>query len=223
MKTKEIDFYLPRSDVLDIDSFEKLFSNATTSYKFIYFLALLEILKHRNFDVKTQISFTEITVEMLVTAWFPYKHFNLSFGTQDTMTKKIDELPNYTDIFEKGRLRQLLRNKDLDDAVKLTSFVPYRILSPFLKKELVNVDKGAWMIFESAMPAIVNANFEHKMLMYKFDSDIYKDCTSIFFSPIWANYLQKNFAIIHHWTMENWAIYMQKRNPQISDISKKLV
>ena len=41
---------LPQVEGLDISAFSRLFANTTNSYKYIFFLSLLDILSRRNFD-----------------------------------------------------------------------------------------------------------------------------------------------------------------------------
>lgn len=220
---------LPCPENLNIAAFLRLFNNRTNSYKFLFVLSILDILARRNFEVKAPISFHDLTIEMLANAWFPHTFFKLSFGSQDTITKKLDSLVldideavfKFRDI-DKVLLRKAIASNDLNDAYRLMDFVPYRLLIPFLEEELANVDKGKWMVLESAMPSIVNSHFETKKLLYKFDSDNYKECNNILFHPQWSDYIKNNHAIIYSWVSLNWSDYMQKRNPSTPDIADKL-
>lgn len=220
---------LPTSSTLNITALSRLFNNTTNSYKFLFFLSILDILARRNFETKAPISFFDLTVEMLANAWFPSTFFKLSFGTQDTIAKKLDSL--VLDIAEpvfrfrdtdKKLLRKTISTAELGDANRLMEFVPYRLLIPFLEEELKNVDKGKWMVFELAMPHITNRNFDIKNPLYKFDSDNYKECKNIYFNPKWAEYIKLHFSIICGWASWHWLRYMQKRNPSTPGISNKI-
>jgi hypothetical protein len=220
---------LPSSDDLNISALSRLFSNTTNSYKFVFFLSILDILARRNFEVKKPISFFELTVEMLANAWFPHTFFKLSFGTQDTIAKKLDSL--VLEISEpvfrlkdtdKKLLRKSISNAALGDAERLMEFVPFRLLIPFLENELNDVDKGQWMVFELAMPRITNRHFDSKNPLYRFDSDNYRECRNIFFNEKWAKYLERHFSIVYSWVSWHWLRYMQKRNPSTPAISSKL-
>lgn len=224
-----LDTSLPCSDRLNISALSRIFNKSTTSYKFLFFLSLLDILARRNFDASDPISFDDITVEVLANAWFPHTFFKLSFGTQDTIAKKLDSLILDIDesIFkfrdhDKKSLRKAISSTNLGDANRLMDFVPYRLISSFLEDELRNVDKGKWMVFESKMPAITNHYFNIKNPLYKFDSDSYKECKHIYFNKLWVQYLKDNFSIIHAWASWNWLQYMQKRNPSTPSLSNKL-
>ena len=66
---------LPHSDRLDIGALSQLFSHKTNSYKYLFFLSLLQVLKERNFKVHMGIALADLEIEMLVTAWYPHIYF----------------------------------------------------------------------------------------------------------------------------------------------------
>ncbi len=213
------DHSLPPASDLDIGALSALFRHTTNSYKFIFFMALLGLLKRHHFDSSRYYTYDEITVEMLVIAWYPHRFFGLSFGAQDTIAQKIDALELRFSISidrftqDQPALREALHVADLKEAERLMDFVPYRLLIPFLESQLQFIDKGAWMVFERAMPAITNAHFEHARPLYRFDSDDYRECTSIQWHPDWGVYLERHFPTIDGWARSHWLRYMQRRNP----------
>jgi len=220
---------LPRSEHLDTQALSRIFNNTTNSYKFLFLLSIMDILARRNFDVKTPVSFTDLTVEMLSIAWVPHTFFKLSFGKQDSITKKLDslvkELGETAFAFTtkgKEKLRQSLASSSLGKDKELMRYVPFRLLIPFLEDELMDVNKSKGTILENAMPKIANDNFDRKKPLYKFNSDNYKDCESICINTEWSEYLQANFTIIYAWVSWNWLQFMQKRNPSTPNLSKKL-
>jgi hypothetical protein len=220
---------LPKSHGLHIAALSGLFRHTTNSYKFIFFLSLLDLLKRRKFEVLEPFSFSELTIEMLAIAWFPHTFFKLSFGTQDTLAKKLDSLTIDVDSSssrffaeDKRALRSMLERTDLTGAMRLMDFVPYRLLIPFLEQKLRGIDKGAWMVLENAMPRVANENFNELRPLYRFDKSEYKDCRSLFINSEWASYLQSHFSIVYGWASWNWLQYMQKRNPTTPGISNKL-
>ncbi|SDY40831.1 hypothetical protein SAMN05421644_1617 [Allochromatium warmingii] len=209
---------LPSALNLEVDALSKIFQHTTNSYKFVFFLALLELLKLHCFNSKRVFSYNEITIEMLVIAWFPYKFFGLSFGAQDTITQKIDKLElcfsTSIDFFGRDRpnLRKALQKTDLKEAARLMDFVPYRLIIPFLEPQLQLIDKGSWMLFERAMPSITNVNFERARPLYCFDSDDYNKCESIQWHSDWVSYFERHFQAIETWAKSCWLEYMQRRN-----------
>jgi HNH endonuclease len=223
---------LPNSDTLDISALSRLFAKTTTSYKYLYFISLLDILKHRQFEVLSPISFEEIIVEMLVNSWYPHSYFKLSFGTQDKITQKLDSLNleiskpiiKYTDP-DKKLLRKILASQPLNDIVDyLKRYVPFRILGTFLDEELrkheVNLGRGNDL--EKAMPCIAERYFESRKPLYCFNSNEYNNCQSINIHPQWAEYIEKNYMIIRGWASWEWLIYMQNKNPNIPNVINKL-
>ena len=83
--------YLPDSDRLDIEALSGLFRNTTNSYKYLFFLSLLTLIKERNFSIDKGILLRDIESEMLVTAWYPNVFFKLSFGTQDKISLALKQ------------------------------------------------------------------------------------------------------------------------------------
>jgi hypothetical protein len=83
---------LPETEGLNVAAFARLFDKTTTSYKYVFFLSLLDILRRRNFDAEAPISFRELLIEILVNAWYPYTYFKLSFGIQDKIAIKLYSL-----------------------------------------------------------------------------------------------------------------------------------
>ena len=85
---------LPNSDRLNIAALSGLFKKRTNSYKYLFFLSILTLLKNRNFEIDDGISLRDIEIEMLVTAWYPHVFFKLSFGTQDKISFALQLIPS---------------------------------------------------------------------------------------------------------------------------------
>lgn len=95
---------LPHSDQLDIAALSGLFRDKTNSYKYLFFLSLLTLLKDRNFEINDGISLRDIEIEMLVTAWYPHVFFKLSFGIQDKIPSVLTILENVFFCIQTGLL-----------------------------------------------------------------------------------------------------------------------
>ncbi|MCD8485344.1 MAG: hypothetical protein LRZ84_00970 [Desertifilum sp.] len=219
---------LPESDNLNTFALSRLFSRKTTSYKFLFFLSLLDILDRNNFDASSPIEFRELVVGMLVNAWFPHHYFNLSFGTQDKITYKLDSLRlqisesalNLTD-FNKNCLREAINKQNLEDIVAyIVRYVPFRLITPFLKTELkgIDIDHGV----DRETPRLARLYFESHKPLYCFDSTDRSECNAIIIHPEWALYLQQNHFLIREWVCWEWVKYMQARNPKVLDIETQL-
>ncbi len=214
------DARLPESSELNIINLSRIFDNTTNSYKYIFFLSILDILKRRNFDVTTPVTFRELTIEMLANTWFPHTYFRLSFGIQDQITKKLDSLNleitdavlKFTDT-DKQQLRKTIGEQKIDNS--LMKYVPFRLIMPFLEIETKPTKDGGvnpWAVKQSAVayevgdtPYLIN---DHKNF--------------IKLHPLWADYLQKHYAIIRGWAAWEWLQYMQKCNSNVLNLSEKL-
>lgn len=221
---------LPESEQLNIPALSRIFSDTTNSYKYLFFLSLLDILNRRNFEVLSPISFQELIVEMLANAWYPHKFFKLSFGNQDKISQTLDSLDlvieapiiQFKDT-DKKLLRKAIASQDLKSVVShLKRYVPFRLLVPFVQRELKSVSRSKSNQVDMAMPAIVDRCFDGQKPLYRFDAIIHKDCRSIIVHSDWANYIEKHYAIVRGWAAWEWLIYMQKRNPNTPAVVNKL-
>jgi len=235
MSEKSVNYFapgrkqLPSSENVSVSSLAGLFSNTTNSYKYIFFLSILDILKRRNFNISDNIAFEDLIVEILANAWYPHTYFKLSFGKQDQIAKKLESLAleidepvlKFTDT-DKTLLRQSIAAQDLREITrKLVRYVPFRLIAPFFEKEMRSVkDKGNAR--DSAIPKAAEAYFDEKKPLYRFDSEVHSLCSAIIIHPSWASYLQEHYSIVRGWASWEWLEYMQKRNPNTPGLVYKL-
>ncbi|MEH2134326.1 MAG: HNH endonuclease domain-containing protein [Nostoc sp.] len=218
---------LPLSDKVNVTVLSQTFNNITNSYKYLYFLSILDILKRRNFDTLSPISFREIIVEMLATAWYPHNYFKLSFGKQDQIANKLDALDlEITEPIlklkdtDKKLLRVSINNQNLDDIViSINGYVSYRLIRPFFSQEtrgLKDYDVNPTII------SLANNQFDTKKPLYYFNAEDQKNCNAIILHPDWIQYLEENYAIVRGWASWEWLNYMQQRNPSTPNVVNKL-
>ena len=127
---------LPNNQNLPISSLAGIFSNTTATYKFYWFVAIMDIVVK---EQRTKISFWEIIAGMIAESWYPIHYFKLSFGKSDSIFDKSLEIQKEFNIpidLEKEKIKkQLLSN--LNETKKylriFTLNVPYRFLSPWIK------------------------------------------------------------------------------------------
>jgi len=221
---------LPASDHLNIAALSRLFADTTNSYKYLFFLSLLDILNRRHFEVLSPISFEELIVEMLANAWYPHTFFKLSFGKQDKISQKLDSLQlaieepivQFKDP-DKRLLRRSIASQNLADAVShLRRYVPFRLIVPFLGTELEGINRGKGNEVDIAIPAIADRHFKDKKPLYRLDSNTHKNCRSVVVHPDWASYLEQHYVVVRGWLAWEWMGYMQKRNPSTPAIANKL-
>ena len=127
---------LPQNNKLPIHALAGIFDNTTATYKFYWFVALLDIVVKER---KTRISFWEIIAGIVAESWYPIHYFKLSFGKSDSLFVKSFEIQKEFQISiesDKNKVKkQLLDN--LGETKKFlkvfTLNVPYRFLSPWIK------------------------------------------------------------------------------------------
>src|SRR5438046_2185931 len=67
----------------------QVFNDTTNSYKLVWFLAILSLLRRKN---DGDLPLTEIFSEMAAVAWHPVCFFRLSLGRQDKLQEAILEI-----------------------------------------------------------------------------------------------------------------------------------
>lgn len=74
---------LPPSTKLPIEHLATCFNNVTNSYKFYWFLSILEHIKENQAPT---IPIKHLLAAMVATVWYPTNYFRLSFGKQDRLS-----------------------------------------------------------------------------------------------------------------------------------------
>ncbi|MBH8560756.1 hypothetical protein I8748_00785 [Nostoc sp. CENA67] len=226
-KNQLINQDLPLSGQVNVTVLAQIFKDTTNSYKYLYFLSLLDILKRRKFDTLSPISFREIIVEMLANAWYPHKYFKLSFGTQDQIANKLDTLEleitepilKFRDT-DKKLLRNTINNQNIEDTINsINRYVSYRLIRPFFTQEtrgLKDYDVNPTII------NLANNQFNSKKPLYCFNAEDQKNCNAIILHPDWIQYLEQHYTIVRGWAYWEWLNYMQERNPSTPNVVNKL-
>ena len=200
---------LPQNTKLQISSLAGIFSNTTATYKFYWFVALLDIVVKER---KTRISFLEIIAGMVAESWYPIHYFKLSFGKADSLYTQSQLLQQELGIpidENKDGIKQILLDNLANNRVKsllrvFTLNVPYRFLSSWIK---YTYDAD-----------VVNKS-------QKFENDclyaIYSD--EIVINEKWVDYLAEHYSILRDFAFWNLTLFLQKRNPNVPDVPSKLI
>lgn len=218
---------LPKSDRVNVSVLSQIFDNTTTSYKHLFFISILDIIRRRNFDVLSSISFREIIVEMLANAWYPHNYFKLSFGSQDQIATKLETLVleitepilKFRDT-DKKLLRKTIQTQNIDDIISFISrYVPFRLIRPFFNTETKSlVDSKV----NQCLIELSKDQFEVVKPLYCFDSENLKDCTAIILNQDWVEYIAENYSVIRGWASWEWLQYMQQKNMNVPNIINKI-
>ncbi|MFM2432627.1 MAG: hypothetical protein RLZZ511_3841 [Cyanobacteriota bacterium] len=218
---------LPASSQVNVAALARLFDDTTNSYKYLFFISLLDILRRRQFDVLSPISFKELVIEMLANAWYPHIYFKLSFGTQDKIADQLDTLNleltvpilKFTDT-DKKELRKAIKDQNINNTVKfIGKYVPFRLIRPFFTADLAGLTDSK---VNQGIVDLAIANFQITKPLYSFDSTTASACSAITVQEDWANYIETNYAIVRAWVSWEWLTYMQRRNPNVPSIVNKI-
>lgn len=214
---------LPESDGLDIARLASVFKKTTNSYKFYWFLAILDSLKENGQGIILK---NDIALRMVANVWYPLDYFKLSFGKEDGFKKiaqyvseriTIDHSINSPDLFKqltsklsKQALAQVY--KDVDERVK---YVPYRFVRPFLNEQII-VDSDYQV--KSQVIEVSNEMFSShpERVMYRFIDD------SIEINELWVSYLQRHQGILRGFIYWHLLIFLQKNNQTVVGLPDKL-
>lgn len=125
---------LPFSEKLPINLLSSVFNNTTATYKFYWFIALVEAVEKG----KTTISKKELFAKMISNSWFTINYFHLSFGKYDILQdsiKSVKELENLTIDENKDSVYNKLITSNNAQTIRLlnhfNSNVPHWFLSPW--------------------------------------------------------------------------------------------
>lgn len=211
------DYSLPASKDLPIHKLSAVFNNTTTSYKFFWFLSILDILEDKNHKTGTllketplHINISEIILYMVINAWYPL-YCRLSLGLQDRIFEVRQELKdkyNLPEDADKNNLIKVLKKEYLHDisplTKKLQTYVPFKFIQPW--------------VTGSDKKVIKDSNDISLRCIYSFN-----DNNSITIKPLWMDYLIDNLKILREFTYWNLLFYLQRRNPHDHFIANKIV
>ncbi|MBO7428759.1 MAG: HNH endonuclease [Paludibacteraceae bacterium] len=198
---------LPQNPHLPISALAGIFNNTTATYKFYWFVALMDIVVKER---KTRISFWEIIAGMVAESWYPIHYFKLSFGKSDSLFSNSLEIQKEFQISidsDKKKIKnQLLDNIDgTKKFLRVFSLnVPYRFLSPWIK-----------YTYDEDVVA-KSQRFENGCLYA-----IYGD--EIVINEAWVDYLKENYTILRDFAFWNLTEFLQKRNPNVPNVPSKLI
>lgn len=199
------------SQGVNINAFKATFDKTTNSYKFIFAIALTNILEERGFG-EAIISFDVITTEMLVLAWYPHK-MGLSLGKQDKLGDVLDNLQSLSSTNSEVEFMKYLKAGVLID-YPLDRYVPYRILRGFFIEELRGIPDSA---VNKRIVELADENFEEVKPVYRFI-----DKNTIEIHPSWMDYFRVHSESMKEFVLREWVKYLESRNPDVASIREKM-
>lgn len=210
---------------LDLTGFSRIFSDVTNSYKYLFFLSVLELLKKEGLPrTDTKVFLRDVAIEMAVLAWYPKCYFHLDFGPTDQLGKILKNVSydliqsNLTNNLRKKLSKEISERFDeLDLKRLLLRYVPYALLVPFYRNHLNNrpIENNQ---YRTQLIELVTSTATKNSPLYSISSD----GLSITINAVWSTYISDNFKMIEGWSRHEWAIFLQKRNPNVPGILSKL-
>lgn len=203
-------FTLPQNIDLSTDKLSSVFNNTTASYKFYWFISILQLFSDRNIQ---KIPIRNILIRMICNAWYPVNYYKLNFGYSDKLDENIALIQKVLNIpidVSLNKLFMLLQNsKDplVNKLIKhFEQLVPYRFLSPWIKGSKNEVIKKSQ---DYSRNCLYSLNIEND------------NCVEI--NPDWNDYLIRNNKILLDFSYWNLLKYLQVRNPNVPNIGNKLI
>ena len=210
--------YLPENNEIDVPSLSKVFNDTTNSYKFYWFLGILDSLQRSD---NPRISMLDLSLQMVAKVWYPLDYYKLSFGTQDQFKPIAQFISSHLAVNTKnnapGLFNQLhtqLTESELrgiyERVKQLLRWVPYRFIRPFFEVETKGLPD------HQVNNAVINLADTSTKAPYYFDGE------AIVINEAWVRYFQRYQYILRGFI--NWHLvrFLQKNNPNVAAISEKL-
>lgn len=211
---------LPNSIKLPVKYLSAAYSNVTNSYKFYWFIVILENLKQG----KDRMLVDELVIDMIGEVWYPINYFRLSFGQQDAFENAVkqirQEMGCQKDIEKKELIKVLTHHKKNKEVKKLTSelsrWAPQRFIRPWFAQELRGMKDQK---VDIAIVKCADRDYwnENNPSLYRFLNK-----KEIEINPLWKEYLLLHSEILKGFTYWHLIKYLQKSNPNVANISVKL-
>lgn len=200
---------LPYNYRLPVSSLSRIFANTTATYKFYWFVTVLDIVVKER---KTRMSFWEIIAGMIAESWYPIHYFKLSFGKSDSLYVQSLALQKALNIpidADKEKIKRTLLDNLNEDRIKsllrvFTLNVPYRFLSP-------------WIKYTNDKEVVKKSQALENDCLYSIHEE------EIVINESWIEYLTENYTILRDFTFWNLTEFIQKRNPNVPDVPSKLI
>jgi hypothetical protein len=211
---------LPGSDEISVSTLARVFDDTTNSYKYLFFLALLDAIQRQVFDPSRRIPIDELTIDMLVLAWYPHVYFRLSFGKQDKIVRELEGLtPDVVaakfNPWDKAVIREAVK-ASIGVPKELARFVPFRLIRPFLP-EVTEKACGKDHLVNQLVRDLAHEYFPSSRVPYRITQE-----NELELHPAWCQYFKENFAVVLDWARWNYMVYMQKANPLVPSLASKL-
>lgn len=193
-------------------STEKLavaFANTTASYKFYWFLSLLDLCVEEDADCFMA---NDVFVRMLAKAWAPVRYYHLSLGKMDSFARMMSE------VAALKRLRDDSSEADVVKALKgdpeatrllrlLDKNVPFRFLHPWLRSS------------DNAVVAALSVDFTNDC---PYSLTRLERGWAVQLHPLWCRYFRRNYGILRDFAQWHLVRFVQNHNPLVPFVAEKM-
>lgn len=198
---------LPESNKIPIHFLAACFNNTSATYKFYWFLSILQEVEKGNSIIKKNDLFSR----MISNAWYTVNYFHVSFGKQDLIQdtiKIVNSIEKITVDAKQDSVFQILSSTTHPITKKqlwhFNKNVPHWFLSPWFPQ------MGRVEIYPASK------SFGNNCLYALYDEEIE-------INPEWIIYLTTNVRVLKDFCYWNLALFLQSKNPSVPDIPGKLV
>lgn len=205
---------LPYSNNLPVNKLASVFGSTSSTYKFYWLISLIELVE----DGYIEIPKKKIFSRMISNSWYTINYFHISFGKQDNLQIAVERILSQENLSvdeKKSNVDFCIENSNKKETInQLLHFdknVPHWFLSSWFPK----INK------ESDIQQRNRIYAESKLFLNDSLYALHKDI--IIINPIWINYLKSNAKVLKDFCYWNLSLFLQTRNPNIPDISNKLI
>ncbi len=201
--------HLPYDERVDVARLGACFNNTSATYKFYWFLSLLEAVEEGGERLTKQ----DLFARMISHAWYTVHGFHLSFGKSDKLQAAIEQIRDWENLPLDARrqdihaalvasthpgTQRVLRHFDAN--------VPHKFLSPWL---------GSGTRQDVYLRSQHGENYPPYALT--------PDQRALWIQPYWLDYFRRHAGILKDFCFWNLALFLQTRNPNVPDIPSKLM
>lgn len=204
---------IPPSKTLTTRHLSRVFDKTVATYKYYWFLGILDLFVKQ---AKERMNVWDIMIAMVANAWYPVIYFRLSFGKSESLYEAILALQKEYDIPINISVRdltdllhELIQRGDVRKRLNFLQMnVPFRFLRP-------------WIDTSDDREMVVRSQSFENGCLYKLEKA--NGVLWVELNPAWAVYLRENYDILSAFAYWELTGFLQVRNPNVPNISGKLV
>lgn len=216
---------LPASPKVDVSSLASAFNDVTNSYKFFWFLSILESVRIKE---GRSIPIAHLLSRMIAYAWFPVNYFRLSLGKQDRLSRIVEMLRDDCGIpitasrqeVQKQALLQIQKHTSIGKEIQtLSNYVPQRFLRPFFQQQLRGMPDRKVDATIRSLASALDGEIDNRVL-YLFTQ--HGETEYIEITSAWYDYIAKHLSILEGFCLWHLIKYLQRNNPNVPNLASKI-